>query len=220
MKSVCLHQNHRLDSQYAMIMLRRYALLIYVGLFCIAFALAYFRVIVLPKISVTWHLQDRDRYQPNYVANNGAELALIFIGSSGCVASNNSALPEMVETIKLMLETKAVKRGRAFTTVGIAKDWVANAGTNHLAKFGMFDEIMAGRSWINKGVMEYIWTDFPGVPSTPQVVVVDQFVVVPSNSGERFQILGQEVIARKVGLVEIKEWLELGLPLPQLRTLP
>ena len=98
-----------------------------------------------------------DEYQPTYEPLAGKELVLIYIGSSQCAFSTNPALPAIVESAKRALRDKALEAERPFITVGIVKDWIVENGVNHLATFGTFDEIMTGRSWMNEGVMRYIW---------------------------------------------------------------
>ncbi len=109
-----------------------------------------------------------------------------------------------------------MEAGRSFMALGIAKDWDASAGVAHLATFGTFDEIMAGRSWMNEGVLKYIWQTLPGAPSTPQVLVVERMVSVPLAAGDRFEVSKESVIARNTGLGEIRQWVEAGAPLPSL----
>ena len=196
--------------------LRRHQLVVVVCIvmFVLFFALALFGYIRLPGISV--QQEGPHGYEPAYKAVAGVELALIFIGSSKCAFSTNPELPQMVETAKESVQKAAMEADRSFTATGIAKDWDVHAGVTHLVTFGTFDEIMAGRSWMNEGVLKYIWQTLPGVPSTPQVLVVERKVSVPGDAIDRFKVSEEAVVVRKIGLGEIQQWVEAGTPLPRL----
>ena len=157
-----------------------------------------------------------DEYQPTYEPLAGKELVLIYIGSSQCAFSTNPALPAIVESAKRALRDKALEAERPFITVGIVKDWIVENGVNHLATFGTFDEIMTGRSWMNEGVMRYIWQTLPGPASTPQLLVVERTMVVPGEGADRFRISDEAIVTRKVGMGEIPAWVEAGAPLPRM----
>ncbi|MDE2825842.1 MAG: hypothetical protein OXL40_00860 [Bacteroidota bacterium] len=183
-------------------------------MFIFFFTLALFGIIRLPGISV--QQEGPHGYEPAYNAVAGVELALIYIGSSSCAFSTNPELPQMIETAKEGVKKAAMEADRSFTVTGIAKDWDVRAGVTHLETFGTFDEIMTGRSWMNEGVLKYIWQTLPGTPSTPQVLVVERNVSVPGDTVDRFKVSDEKVIVRKVGLGEIQLWVEAGTPLPLL----
>lgn len=185
-------------------------------IFVLFFALALCGHIEPPGLSASQELPPEDVYQPAYEAVPGAALALVFIGSSKCAFSTNPDLPRMVKRAKNGVKEAAVEAGKSFTTLGVAKDWNVDAGIAHLSTFGRFEEIMSGRSWMNEGVLKYIWQTLPGVPSTPQVLVVERIVTVPFAAGDRFKVSDESVIARKIGLDEIEQWVEAGMPLPNL----
>ena len=185
-------------------------------MFMLFFSLALCGHIKPPGFSALQEMGHRDGYQPTYEAIPGAQLALVFIGSSKCAFSTNPELPRMIESAKSSVREAAMEAGRSFTALGIAKDWDVGAGVAHLATIGTFDEIMAGRSWMNEGVLKYVWQALPGKPSTPQVLVVERMVAVPLAAGDRFKVSNESVITRKVGLGEIEQWVEMGTPLPAL----
>ena len=95
-------------------------------MFILLFTLALFGYIRLQGISVQ---QEGPRgYEPTYKAVAGAELALIYIGSSKCAFSTNPELPQLIETAKDSGEKAAMEAVRSSTVTGIAKDWNARAG--------------------------------------------------------------------------------------------
>lgn len=74
--------------------------------------------------------------------------------------------------------------------------------------------IMTGRSWLNEGILKYIWNDIPGAAATPQILVVERQVDGLKPEGIRnYRLLDEKLIARKVGAKEIQQWFELGAPL-------
>lgn len=198
--------------------LKRHLLVVFgcILIFILFFTLAFCGHIEPPELSASQELPPRDIYQPTHKAVPGAELALVFIGSSQCAFSTNPDLPRMIEHAKNAVKETAVEAGMSFSTLGVAKDWNVDAGIAHLSAFGRFDEIMAGRSWMNEGVLKYIWQTLPGAPSTPQVLVVERMVTVPLAAGDRFKVSDESVITRKIGLDEIEQWVEAGMPLPNL----
>ncbi len=190
-------------------------LLLGITLFGVAFLGAYLGQVPAPEISVEWEA-GQARYTPSYSAVDGRELAFVYIGSSGCAASNRPFLPETVKQLKLLIEEQARNRGRSFVAIGVARDWDVEAGLEHLEKFGPFDQVMAGRNWLNIGALKYIWEDVPGIAATPQVVVLDRRIETPEGRGAGYAIQDAHLLVRKVGTREIRRWLKRGAPLPPL----
>lgn len=188
-----------------------------VALFGLAFLGAYAGTIPVPELSIEWEPPPGEsRYTPNYDAPEGRELAFIYIGSSGCAASNRLFLPGAIKQLKLLVQKQARARGRSFVAIGVAKDWNVEAGLGHLSKFGNFDMVMSGRNWLNIGALKYMWEEIPGKAGTPQVVVISRRVVKPEGKGASYGLRDPELLARKLGTKEIRRWLEHGAPLPPL----
>lgn len=187
------------------------------ALFGAAFVGGYQGAVPMPEVSVRWLRQNAAGYQPAMRAPAGAELALVYITSSTCRASNRPGLPEGVERLKVLLREAARRNGRSFTTLGIAREWDTEAGIEHLRRFGRFDEVIAGRNWINTGLLRYLWEDLPGTAETPQLLVVDRRLVNRRTPEAADGLLRDErVVVRKVGSLEIERWLAQGAPLPAL----
>lgn len=188
------------------------------GIFFLSSLGTYAGTIPAPRIEVEWTRPNVTGYEPRLRAERGPELALIYIGSSGCSPSNREPLPEMVEALKLRLREKAHAGDRSFTTIGIARDWSVEAGMDHLRKFGRFDEVMAGRNWLNTGVSAYVWDGVPGRASTPQVLLVHRWVEngASGEEGGGYAVRDEELVMRKVGFDEIRRWVEQGAPIPML----
>jgi len=150
-------------------------------------------------------------YRPSARLEPGPELALIYIGSASCGASNREALPGHVEKAKLAVQEAARRSGMRFVAVGVARDLRVEAGLQHLHKFGRFDEVMTGRGWMNIGALKYIYEDHPGLAATPQLLVLERVV---HFGKEGTSIANERVLARKVGTSEIETWVKRGVAFP------
>jgi hypothetical protein len=192
------------------------AALVCVGIFAAAFSLAFTGTTSLTADSVRALAPARGDYVPSRRITPGPELVLVFIGSSTCGPSNQPGLPEKVEEIKLLLQARARADSQAFTTIGIARDWDVEAGIGHLRRFGRFDEVIAGRNWINTGLLRYVWEDVPGQAATPQLLVLERRVVDRRTPEAAEGVIRDErLVTRKVGSAEIARWLAQNAPLPR-----
>lgn len=195
-------------------------MLLGVGLFAAGFGATFLQDLV-PEATAA-RASASGPYTPLFRTREGSELTMIYIGSSGCAPSNLKGLPEAVEELKVEVRDKAGRNGRGFTAIGVARDWDVDAGLDHLRKFGKFDEVMAGRNWLNSGVRRYVWEEIPGEAATPQVLVVERFVgdPAPAAQGIQYGIKDERIIIRKVGADEILEWVHQGAPLPNMAKVP
>jgi hypothetical protein len=200
------------------ILLRRWAgPLAVCAVFAAAFGGSYWGAVPGQELSIGWLRPQPSGYQPAMAAPAGAELVMIYIGASTCRSSNRPGLPGAVEQLKLRLAERARSGGRSFTTLGIARDWDTQAGIRHLGRFGRWDEVIAGRNWVNTGLLRYMWEDLPGSAETPQVVIVDRRLVSRRSPEAADGLVRDErVVARKIGDVEIERWLAQGAPIPAL----
>ena len=175
----------------------------------VSFTLAYRGVLPIPTIDFIWsgnRVGESGGYRPQDGVTTGKkqEIVLVYIGSSTCGWSNVPELPGVVEEIKRGVYSWAKKEELDFVAIGIARDISVRAGLRHLEKFGLFDEVVAGRSWANGGFQEYVYGEMSGPGVTPQVVVVLRRMDY-KNTG---QVVTEwrRVLVRLVGLGEIIEW--------------
>ena len=192
-----------------------------IAVFAVCCALGTSGIIPLPRVDITWHSDSQSlwqqQYSPTYRDTSGTELVMVYLGAASCFFSNDESLPSLIEEVKLALREKAGMHELSFSTIGVAVDRRVEDGINHLDKFGIFDEIMTGRSWYGTGARQHYFDLLPGVASTPQVLVYRREMRVPSvdqtDSSQSFS--GETEIVRKEGLDEIRNWLGRGLPMPQ-----
>ncbi len=181
------------------------------------------RIRALSVLPIEVRFADRTRtiaggYVPSYDLVRGSEIVMVYVGSSTCGFANGPEMPELIERTKLSLQQKAVARGSVFSVVGVSIDWNVNKGIQHLAKFGLFDEIMTGRKWQGHGGRHYFWESLPSsIRATPQVLVAARAVGAPNpeQPAQGCHVSNETVLVRKIGATPIANWLERGTPLPQ-----
>lgn len=177
------------------------AVLVLVG-GCAFVASAYGRA-VFPAIWFEWPSQSAVVEE-----SREAEIVLVYIGSSTCAPSNSQEARTLVAAARHSVEAQAGKLGVRLRTIGVAKDASVGAGLAHLSRLKPFDEIATGRGWLNLGILRYIRSEFVGAAATPQVVVT--FRNLSHVDGGSSLIRGEHVLARKVGLEELRGWATTG----------
>jgi len=181
--------------------------------FAVAFAFSYFGYFSLPEVSVRWKINDK--YTPTRAVVGGPQMEMVYIGSSSCKYCNLEYMPSVIRRTKAVLQKKAKQRGWSFSVKGVAVDWAFEDGVQHLREMGRFDEVVAGRSWYNMGSKKYFWGELAGKPSTPQVLVVFKHLISPRpDSTLVFKHENETLLVRKIGALEIRDWLRQGAPMP------
>jgi hypothetical protein len=132
----------------------------------------------------------------------GTEVVAVFLTSAACPASRAEQLPAAVREIGDRLRQQAQSEGKTFAMVGVAADHSPDTGIEFLARFGGFDEILAGGSWLNTGSISYLIR--PGEElTTPQLLVFERDI----QAGKVTLTVGAErFLLRKVGVDRILEY--------------
>ena len=104
-----------------------------------------------------------------------------------------------------LLRDSADGIGARFSSVGVALDWTPSAGIGWLKGIADFDEIIAGREWVNLGAIAYVWRDSSAVPALPQLVVLARTVRLENN---RIVASQPQPILRLLGEQAIRAWVE------------
>ena len=156
-------------------------------------------------VASLWHL--RANMRPStaamFVPGPRNELLLVFVASSRCPWIDTPDLRSAVERARQGVRKAAEAEGLHFGSIGIAVDVGVNEGTAMLRDFGPFDEVVAGRSWVNTGALSYVWRDLPGIAAVPQVLVVRRNL---KWEGDGYEVTGEWVRLRKIGGAEIAGW--------------
>ena len=147
----------------------------------------------------------------------GQEFILVFIGSYECAASRAPELAPAFRDAQTSLRARVAAENAEFVTVGVAVDWVVDEGLAFLKDIATFDEMSAGRSWLNSSAVPLLWGAQAGEPALPQIVLLSRRIVADPGS---YRIDEERVLLRKVGLDEILQWQALGFPSADLPRLP
>jgi hypothetical protein len=155
----------------------------------------------------------RDQYPGGLAVQNGSEVVMFYLSSGDCGACAAPELPAIVKGLKVTLREYALQKGMGFSAVAVGVQHSPYAAVDHLRKFGKFDELGVGRSWLNSLAVDYISQRVPGTPAIPQVLVIRRNVEGPPRI--LFRISDEQVLARYVGIDELRRWLNRGAPLAE-----
>lgn len=157
-------------------------------------------------------------YQPAYVdgtgsgLGRGAEIVLVYFGSSDCMPCQDAGFKADLERAKVRLAARAEDEGKAFAAVGVALDWDVAEGFDFLQGSGAFDEVAIGRNWENAAALAHLWRA-DGLDSRaiaiPSLVVFERSVtaagpIAATEPDYRFEV---------AGAIGLRDWVEAGLPL-------
>ena len=187
---------------------RRSIQLAFVVLFIVAFSIAFLGIVPTPHVSIDWSQQNFA--SSTYRTSPGSELVLVYIGAAGCGASNSEELFRAVRGVRETLRGRAERAPWSFSSIGVAVDASAERGLDHLDKFGQFDEVNAGRGWLNTGGLQYIWEEIPGEAATPQLLIIHREVSADDGG---WSVRNRRVLSRHVGANKIIEWYDREAPL-------
>ena len=187
-----------------------------IALFLVTLALGTAQLIPVPTISVEWDRRENgERYTPAFRVDENREWMLVYIGSRFCGASNNPELPELVETLKTTLLERAEESNVGYSAVGVGIDWLPVDGWRYLRRFGRFDEVVVGRKWSGLGARQFMKETIAGTAATPQVLIYERRKTLDGEQDP--PVWESKILARKVGVARIKNWVDAGAPL---RSLP
>ncbi|MBL8997798.1 MAG: hypothetical protein JNL44_10830 [Gemmatimonadetes bacterium] len=111
------------------------------------------------------------------------------------------------------MKVHAIRRGVGFASLGVAREMSVPAGIKHLEKFSGFDEVDIGQRELNQSSLRFIARDHPGIAATPQLLVVER-TIQAVGVGVDAPGITESVLVRKVGLLEIRRWMEQGGRVP------
>jgi hypothetical protein len=146
---------------------------------------------------------------------SGDQLVLVYIGSARCRWCRDPELPIHVRAVMDSLERRATRTGARFGTIGVAVDVLKHEGLAHLERIADFDQVSAGNSWLNSSAIDLIWERYGSPASTPQLLVLRRSVLRERGIGMEatYSVADQTLLARKVGVYEIANWVKGGVPL-------
>lgn len=186
---------------------------LFIGAFSVGFTGAW----GVPRVDVSVSIEGRGGHEPATEEVGGEEVVVIYVGSSTCPYANSDWLVASVGNAMRTLSARANQEGVVFRAIGVALDRSPEEGLEHLRRIGRFDEVSAGMGWGNHLASEYIWEEVPGLPATPQILVLEREWDTPEESGRRsgYYVSHRRLLAREIG-VEIRRWVKQGAPMASL----
>ena len=133
---------------------------------------------------------------------DGTELVAVLVTTSTCGFSAAPELPSVVAEAKAALLKRAEQEEKHFVYIGVGLDHNPVEAFRFLRRFGPFDEVLAGRGWLNTGSIEFMIRGIPGPAATPQLIVFERDVVAGDNS---ISVTPDRIIGRYVGLAAIRQ---------------
>ena len=138
------------------------------------------------------------------------EVIAVYLGTSGTDAK--SGMASVVHEMRFALSKQAAASGRRFVLRGVSLEPTVEAGLQHLALLGPFDEVSVGGNWTNSTVVRYLGATMTENEPTaiPQVVILEREVRRDSST---LQIGAERELARYAGVDKIGEWVRRGASL-------
>ena len=147
---------------------------------------------------------------------SGTELVMVYLGSSTCAPCRDARFKQTVERAKNLLAGRAEREGARFATMGVALDHNVDDGLAFLQDSGRWDEVAAGRNWLNAAALAHVWRP-DGLEgrtvALPTVVVFERDVEV----GDAVAASAPRYLGEWVGAFAIPDWVEAGAPLGDTR---
>ena len=102
--------------------------------------------------------------------------------------------------IRSSLAQQAKAEGKRFVYVGVAVDEEPRVGLEFLKRFGPFDEVMSGGSWLGTGSVDFMVRGSPGPLALPQLLVLERDV---HTAHDAIAISQDRIVRRALGFVDI-----------------
>ncbi|WP_412063126.1 hypothetical protein [Rubrivirga sp. IMCC45206] len=166
-------------------------------------------------------------YISTFEQGPGTDLVMVLFTNQDCGWSRTPAVQRSVHEAKALLQARAEAEGKRFSAVAVIKNYDWEEGIEFLSAFGHFDEVLAGRSWFNTGIVEHCFNQAGCEPATPMILVFERDVTtIDHPSGPEGRILyvfgpreylvtvsdGRPVEESSTG---IAAWVAAGVPLEE-----
>ena len=140
-----------------------------------------------------------------YAENNKGNLVVYYFGATSC---GHSYSEDCINSIKkLRNEFCSVHKEYNVKFVMVCMDTDIEEGLKFIEKYGYWDEISIGSHYKNELVMNYL--DKTEIPGVPHVIVFEDIYENESTP----IIKERNTVVDKVGVAEIKEWVNNNFPL-------
>ena len=139
------------------------------------------------------------------------EYVVYFISASFCIANQLPGFRHAVAELAPAVRRQAERSFRRVSLAGVSIDLRPDTGAAYLQRLGEWDEIVAGRNWMNSAVTRYVWQNAYGPPTIPQVIVVRHLV---TRSPRAIRVGEEEKVFAATGHEAIEQWVARGTPIP------
>lgn len=168
-------------------------------------------LVLLVAALVIW-LPEQDRHDSREARSlapvapsswEGSELLVVLVVSSTCRAASDERFIAQYSRIVQSARLRAESAGYSFATLGIALDSRISEGLALLSRFGDFDEVAAGRRWLNSTGTMYF--DFgPGAArSVPTILLLRREIRMIKGSS---RITDVELLERLTETDQVDSW--------------
>ena len=134
------------------------------------------------------------------------ERLIVFVGSSTCPSSTRETLRDDLRALASELRNPN-NAAVIVRFVGVSTDDDPAIGSVFLTSIMPFDEIVAGRGWVNTGTDRYVFRDSTPMLVIPQVLVFERRMRADSTS---IQLEVLQLRAQIVGADSIHSWVTNG----------
>lgn len=137
------------------------------------------------------------------------ERLIVFIGSSACLSSTRDSLRSDLRVLGTKVLVKQPRAAPRMILIGVSVDYDVKAGTQYLNSLYPFQEIVAGRGFLNSASSLFILGQVSPALSVPQIVVLDRMIQVDSSS---ISVQQAKLVRRVIGADSIHAWVSKGAP--------
>jgi len=155
----------------------------------------------------TWRVFFPQRFVPDTVLNDGDQLVFFFATNGN---SKDLTLVEFVNAARDSIRERARGAGLLYSTVAVSIAWNPSSGFDFVRKFGPFDEVSAGRRWMNSTANRYV-SDQGGAQAVPQLAVFRESV---KATRAPFEVSRPVEVVRVIGREDIQRWVKTGARTP------
>jgi len=143
----------------------------------------------------------------------GVETQVILLASPSCGTCQSAEFVDLMRSLLTTLEHREWGDTAHLSKVFVGLGSVVEEQLALAHRYGRFDELVLGHGWSNMGAMRYIWQDMPSEGATPNLVVTRRTLAYNEHT-RGIAPTDEVVLARLIGIDEIRRWASNGSPLP------
>lgn len=128
-----------------------------------------------PEYSARW----RDTSTSERPSYNRQRIAVL-ISSTWCIGGRDPRFVPALRAALRLLSEQARRDSSSFSAIGVALDWDLDSAVVYLRKLADFDQWIVGQNWGNDAVVRLVWRDSTGIPSVPQLIVLERTFQLPT----------------------------------------